>query len=71
MRLIGIGMIGNSDDIVTSLSGTIQEVKSKRKNPIWFLHKIIIYIQLIERRIGLAIQNQNNYTSMISFKANR
>ena len=71
MRLIGIGMIGNSDDIVTSLSGTIQEVKSKRKNPILFLQKIIIYIQLIERRIGLAIQNQNNYTSMISFKANR
>ena len=31
MKLIGIGMIGDSNYIRTSLSGSIQEVKSKDK----------------------------------------
>ena len=34
MWLIGIGMIGTSYYIGTSLNGLIQEVKSKGKNPI-------------------------------------
>ena len=29
MKLIGVGMVGNSNYIVTSLSGSIKEVKSK------------------------------------------
>ena len=38
MKLISGGMIGNSNYIGTSLNGSIQEVKSKGKNPIQFLH---------------------------------
>ena len=37
--LIGIGMIGNSNYTETSLSGLIQEVKSKEKKPIQLLQK--------------------------------
>ena len=40
MKLIGIGMIGESNYIGTSLSGSIQELKSKTKKPIQFLPKI-------------------------------
>ena len=40
MKLIGIGIIGYSNYIITSLNGSIQEVKSKGKNPIQFLQKI-------------------------------
>ena len=57
MRLIGIGMIGNSNYIGTSLNESIQEVKSKGKNLIQFLQFIYIYIKVIKRLIGLAIQN--------------
>ena len=38
MNLIGIGMIGNFNYIGTSLNGSIQEVKSKGKNPIKFIN---------------------------------
>ena len=44
--LIGIGIIGNSNYIGTSLSGLIQEVKPKKK-PIQFLQKNIILIQIL------------------------
>ena len=37
MKLIGIGMIGNSNYIGTILNGSIQEMKSKGKNPFQFL----------------------------------
>ena len=37
MKLIGIGMIRNSNYIVTSLSASIQEVNTKENNPIQFL----------------------------------
>ena len=37
MRIIGIGMIENSNQICTSLNGSIQEVKSKGEKPIQFL----------------------------------
>ena len=37
MKLIGIGILENSNYIGTSLSGSIQEVKSKGKDPIQFL----------------------------------
>ena len=39
MRLIGVGMIGDSNCIVTNLNGSIQEVKSKGIKPIQFLQK--------------------------------
>ena len=39
MKLIGIGMIGDSNYIGTSLNGSIQEVKSKEKKSIQFLQK--------------------------------
>ena len=38
MKLIGMGIIGNSNYIGTSLSGSIQEVKSKGKNPFSFFN---------------------------------
>ena len=37
MKLIGMGIIGNSNYIGTSLSGSIQEVKSKGKTLFIFL----------------------------------
>ena len=37
MKLIGIGIIGDSNYIGTSLNGSIQEVESKGKKPIQFL----------------------------------
>ena len=39
MTLISCGMILNSNSIVTSLNGLIQQVKSKEKKPIQFLNK--------------------------------
>ena len=39
MKLIGIVMVGNSNYIGTSLSGSIQEVKLKGKNRFSFLNK--------------------------------
>ena len=37
MKLISGGMIGNPNDIGTSLNGSIQEIKLKGINPIQFL----------------------------------
>ena len=42
MKLIGIGIIVDSNYIVTSLNGSIQEVISKRKDPIQFLQFFLI-----------------------------
>ena len=39
MKLIGIGMIGNSNYVGTSMNGSIQEVKSKGKNLFSFFKK--------------------------------
>ena len=41
MNLISIGMIRNSNYIGTSLSGSIQEVKSKTEKPFQFLNLFI------------------------------
>ena len=57
MKLIGMGIIVNPNYIGTSLSGSIQEFKSKGKNPIQFLQIVLMQIKVIERLIGLAIQN--------------
>ena len=54
--LIGIVIIGDSNYIGTSLSGLIQEVKLKEKNPIQILQRNTILINILERLIGLAIQ---------------
>ena len=53
--LIGIRMIGNSNYIVTSLSGLIQEVKSKEKYLIHFLQGDFILMKILERLIGSTI----------------
>ena len=57
MRLISGGMIGNSNYIGTVLGGSIQEVEPKVINPFQFLQETFTWINLIERLIGLAIQN--------------
>ena len=57
IKLISGGMIGNSNYIGTSLSGSIQEVKSKEKNPTKFLQRKFLLINILEPLIGLAIQN--------------
>ena len=41
MKLISGGMIGNSNCIGTILNGIVQELKSKGKNPIQFLQKVL------------------------------
>ena len=56
MKLTGIGIIGNSNYIGTSMSRSIQEVKSKEK-PIQFLQRIFLLIKILKRVIGFVIQN--------------
>ena len=54
-KLIGIGMIVNSNYIVTILSELIKEVNSKENNPIQFIQMFFLLIEILERLIGLAI----------------
>ena len=48
MKLIGIGIVGNSNYIGRGLNGSIQEVKSKGENPIKFLQ--FFYINKGDRK---------------------
>ena len=53
MKLISIETIGNSNDIGTILSGSIQEVKSKEKTLFSFFTYMFIYNDLItSHRVG-------------------
>ena len=66
-KLIYIGMIGNYNYIGASLNGLIQEVKSEGKTLFSFFKT---KQKDIERLIGLAIQNEKNYISIIYRKGN-
>ena len=58
-------MIGNSNYIGTILIELIQEIKRKEKNPIHFIQRNDLLLNILERIIGLAINYLDNYITMI------
>ena len=57
MKPISGGMIGDFNYIGTRFDGQIQNISTKRINPIQFLQKRSNEIKMIKRHIGLDITN--------------
>ena len=57
MKLIGDGMVGNSNYIGTSLNGLILNIPPKELNPFLFFQKGFTLIKVIEQLILFAILN--------------